>query len=641
MLTLEALAPDLVESILSYLPADDIARLLDTGSRPLISKVLHKATCFACELLPGSKFPFSLLLLPNARSLRVTSRHPSYTILDLGDLSQLAERMSSKTLLSLHLTFFNALELFNDTDRPQSASSLCSQFPSLTSLVLESVHLTPEFVELISFLPKSLCTFDVSCESRTSTIPLKTISLLPRSLTVLKLWNCDIEAHKQSEIEYVGLLPPNLKVLALVTMHSPLILNHLPPHSLQSVIIWLRMIDEGFVWKASTLPPNLTHLGLQSKLSSIVLDAPLPHTLKEIVSTISTTSMNDLPRNLEMLPHYLCKSELVLDALQQFPKLASLTAWNEEHLERMTTHALRNLDLAEPSIRLSSPLPRSLTSLKICHPIHQDDIGFLPPNLKHLRVEMTKSREVAGSSPLPKPWSALTMLQLNFSSLTSLQMNVEAISEPNCLAALKTSFWLKTIHLSFVPHEWASIVDDWLPSCLPYRLKNLHLSPASSQPSEDALTTCDALSRCRLGLVVPHLADLDIDLYVSTERQIFGDFLASLPSKLNFLAFGHLCTAFETTALSNLPPVLVFLVIRFAPNATGSFVNEHFEGLPKNLASFSVYGPLDSLVDKRLFRMLPKTLADINLYIVPDPDLLMIEARMDSLLPPSFLLRNS
>lgn len=436
---------DSFQNILSYLRANEIFRLMVTGSKALISRLQHNSTDIVWRAEKPFLFPLSLYDYPNLRSLSIKGSSgdaPRY-ISTKGRSPLPLEPVDS--LATLALDFSNSPSIL----APNSAGMRLNwAFPNLTSLSVRSIARDITFIdsEWQNHLPKTLISLTVEFSKR---YPLlySNFAYLPKGLQILRI-----------------LTPNGVNSIALAYLKNLVTFEMLHTRGFVASISLPASLEE-FIWHSadiltyqrhpqvpkfpiSKMPPKIRVWSVQTHFFEFEFDSIAPPTLEELNVTWGPQyTLQDLQK------HFHCERLKIIPELRAHPMpiswLATLThleSWGHEkyvvaeddgvtectdyvHLLPKTLKILSLPHQAEESAPWSSvKLPPSLTELTTGIR-SANDVLQLPKTLTKLKITTKETENV--SEPIPaEVWRALPPY------LKHLEINTSLFDSENCLLAL-------------------------------------------------------------------------------------------------------------------------------------------------------------------------------------------------------------
>jgi hypothetical protein len=521
---LTSLPSEVLSTLTSFLPAEQIDRLWACGDSLLNHKFTHQGglTSYILEW-DGIESIQEKMHVSGAQKLLEYDVHVSEfaALSSFGDIRSVILSLPS-SLEKLRLVSADALTSITGVrdavfeSRPKILQnyvpvSLCERFPSLRHLELSSqVGLTTSFFDM---LPMGLETLDL----RGMSVALVEESLPPFPATLKQFYTDAVLVF--SSLDKPRVLPDTLEVLNIHSTLQDEVLRFLPSKLKKLVLthVGTRTRDVcPLDWKL--LPSQLEHLWINRKhfkpeemadmprtLKYLALDASislddsyvphLPPHLTKITMGYGISIKNqwkNLPRSLRWFGDGSCSS-LSLDQLGELPP-------------QLTRFDISNRDLDESSMKL---LPRTILRLKLAN-LFDSQVPHLPPLLTHLSVQRTdctahgvlkwprsiQTLLLNGPSMqtddcfanLPQSLTQLTLRHIPGSitpkGLASLPKSITSLHIHNCtqitsdahIAALQHHNAMRELSISGLGHEVASCVMSYalFPS-LPRSLKNLYL----------------------------------------------------------------------------------------------------------------------------------------------------------------------
>lgn len=623
--SIATLGSDVLSRLIGYIDGDDFISLMGTGNRALRQQLTLSCSDLTFPVLCGAKFPFAALRLPKIRSLNVWGVNGAITYLDLSDGGDLLLSLGSKTLQKLKLSFRNSAGLFTTPGRPLPRLLIRDRYPVLTSLTLEDISCDETLEPMLGQLPETLTAFylDYFQGEKMPKLPLSSLAQLPRHLKSISIRRCILtETKAKSAKSKVSYLPPNLETLELYFLDNPLNAVHMPP-TLTSLTAHLED-PSGYVTQASQLPKKLKVLHINSP---VILDAPLPSTLETILCEgISKPSgdkleMSDLPSGMVSGPytnfvdmHGRTRDSDLQKAYEAFPKLNSAMAYTDYTLPYLPRSITRLVCLE--STKLSHPLPESVTDLHITSAVPSKNVKNIPSSLLSLSVRPEFSfygskRGAQNAAPAPT-WTESAFAEISSRMLlTDLTLEWDSPALGKSLKPLATMETLISLHLNELTREAVETSPQWLPQCLPKRLRELRVA---CEMNIDGISSDSFLSGCKLSEAVPHLEILAINLPSMFTSILIGDSFATLPKKLLSLDLEFMSSSVLPNAFSKLPRTLkafTFISRCVSMHEHGYLTNKHFEGMPPALSELRMEpGPVVDF-DLKIFKVLPTSLVSI------------------------------
>lgn len=585
---------DSLARILHYLTVSDLSRLMVTGSKRFISRIVQNTVELDWHFKRPTFFPSSCFSFLKLRSLSIKATGEETTCGYLSILERMLLPLEPMPALeSLSYSFQHSHLIF---EQPLSRKdlSLASCFPKLTCLSISSYVTAPLASGWAESLPHTLISLklDVSL-SEDCPIPPSAFESLPQGLQRIELG--------QETFVGPGALNfgrfTNLRVLTLLKLLGWNVLESSLPESLEELDIYVEQLAYGAkecIFPVSKLPPRLRVFSIIGPDVEIVFDYAAPSTLERLY-----------------LPYSGRYSEPgTMQDLLPFKNLRSVGVWGREgvavshlplfpNLETVDTLYLNDL----PSLQV---LPRKLKSLSLRgnsgsphFPVNQ-----LPPNLKELESYVLYAEDV---TDLPKTLISLKLFPLRDAvpplsasvwntlspSLTSLDIELNFFESESCFNALP-----ETLEKLFL--RLPSGVE--LSRCMGMMERLKFPSSMLKSLLHLTLTFYQTEGTGAMKNLIPKLADFSRLERFSMDAKIplKHDTLSLLPKTLINLCL--LCDLLENFGL----PI----------GEDKNFQKGAFSSLPEGLEelSLSFYIPPTHGIDFRLFYYLPKRLATLHLF---------------------------
>lgn len=605
MTTILAFPPELWDCILDGMQASNVLHLLMTGDRLLTAKVAPSVTKLSQMSWSGDKFPFSLFMMPNVRSISVqVNQIASCGLLDLQ--SRLLHAMKpSSTLEKLRLSFWDASSILIDTIAPIS-----HRFPLLKVLeLLETCSQSSKRV--LDNLPPKLEKFVLSTSALQSRdgpwMGLGFLARLPSSLTYLEM-NVDAMCSPEEEHQNVK-FPPSLRTLKFNTLnYSFQLIDSLPPH-LECLHLTLHHLVETR-FQTSWFPKTLTEVKLRQRAlgSRIVLveDSPLPPNLTyfEVAPTRTPLTIDKLPPTLT---HWDISTLDPFDITKICSALPNL---------RVLTDIYRSSEYED-----ASNFPTKLTRLSVPY-AYFDSLAGIPSSIKDLTIsqlfpDLPKALtrlDISGmhtSDTTPN----ITSKTMSYLPTTLTELILPVIADVRALEPLSRLENLKILDAISLPIDTLTLPEndvkrvlapnEWLSS---YSLRSLSAKfvDNSAQKISSLPVSFNTLSRWSEFSNLTSL-NLNYELGINDGASL-TNVIAALPRGILLLTLDSLPLNFQEDALSQLPPMLQSLRIVISSRRiqdSPAVGQNHFAGLPAKLVSLSL-DLCQTKITQNIVQVLPK-----------------------------------
>jgi hypothetical protein len=428
MTTFQSLPSDVFSYLSDYLQADDVTRLIFTGSRPITSRlldikgVIHRfslqweSSASLCRIGILSQLPTLKTLILDTTNNGKTSINlngvyltPSLTKIQLTGWCADESPFSSEPIdLASLLPNLNSLEL-SLWPVDKLFKSLPSSLEQLSAPVISSLYLLPvSLTDLNIILSDHGVYNDEYFEPLTRMTNLRRLKwvqneaynflpFLPSSVEHLDLSLC----FYTSDVREVSFLPPHLTWLHCGSWRKPLDLMDIPllPRSL----LTLKLSHILCPWSdeiGKALPPSLTHFSSMLEIREPTFPLTLPTTLCELFIHASADLMDIDARYLTNLKSlYILGVRVVVKSLEKVPKsLTHLLA--PSILSYDLPPALISLVVRSPSYNVNT-LPTTIDPFPIGLQIISAPTQYLSPSTWSLLPRTLQSMSISGSMDHP------------------------------------------------------------------------------------------------------------------------------------------------------------------------------------------------------------------------------------------------